>query len=200
MRSSFEGISVNHYPNKESVGEEVPWKLIRSYIKAGDRVVEFYHGERSDILSGLAEIVGERGRVIGVDALNPGLINKKRLSTSVDLVGARIPSLPLKDQSLDAIIIREFVWSFFGGGKLLQNRKEVASAIRASLKDGGYLLLTDHGAFGEEEVSVYCGIISELYGSEMVRVYPKDSIQRAEILVFQRKRENFIGRRLEKNH
>jgi len=91
------------------------------YISPGDRVAELYHGEKDDILSALSDIVGENGMVYGVDLHNPFRSFKYRKyykhmrdlrkRHNVKLIKAKIPPIPLEVSNLDAIVIREFLWT-----------------------------------------------------------------------------------------
>ena len=115
---------------------------IRHYVREGDSVAELYHGERDDILRGLAEIVGEEGQVYGVDQLNPFERHQNMRDiqnfSNAKLLKSTIPPLPIED--LDAVIIREFIWTYplpFNGSE----DPEVYQAIDAALKTRGHLLL-----------------------------------------------------------
>lgn len=120
------------------------WKRVKQYIAEGDRVAELYHGENGDILKNLSRIVSEKGFVYGIDSLNPfdyfePMKNLDKLN-NLKLINSTIPDFPTDVINLDAVIIREFLWTYpipFNGKEDSQTYK----AIDATLKNKGHLIL-----------------------------------------------------------
>jgi SAM-dependent methyltransferase len=72
----------------------------------GDRVLDLGSGSGTDVLCA-AVLVGETGRVVGVDMTDAQLAKAARLSANfpqVELVEARIEELPFEDSSFDVVI------------------------------------------------------------------------------------------------
>jgi len=123
------------------------WTQVASKIHKGNKVAEIYNGERADILLGLAEIVGNTGRVYGVDRHNPFAMfpQMKKLYQipQIRLVRAEIPPLPYDLRELDAIVVREFIWSYdFSSNKgLVSEKPELYKSMANAIKEGGHLIL-----------------------------------------------------------
>jgi len=120
------------------------WENVRKYVRIGNRVSELYHGERDDILRGLAEIVSENGIVYGVDQLNPFAQNKNMQElqslSNIRLLKATLPSLPAEVSDLDGVLIREFIWTYPLPCNGSEN-PQTYQAINAALHVGGHLIL-----------------------------------------------------------
>lgn len=120
------------------------WSHVGEYIGKGDRVAELYHGERGDILRGLSELVGEEGIVFGVDKLNPfdfhPEFRKLYRIPNIHLITAEIPPIPPEVSDLDAVVIREFIWTYPlpVSGRV---NPAVYQGIDSALRDFGHLIL-----------------------------------------------------------
>lgn len=126
-------------------------KYLDRYIKKGMKVAEFYYGNREDILKELKERVGERGVVIGVDQYALGK------TAGVNFIAAVIPNVPLKDESLDSVIVRGWLFTLkeikeSKGGIEYGPDEDFYREINRIIKEGGtYILLSEHGKFDESE-------------------------------------------------
>ena len=128
---------------------------LKSHIKPGSRVAELYHGEKEDILETLAGLVTDKGVVYGVDLLNPfeshENMQRLRRMPNVQLLKFSIPPLPSQATSLDAVVIREFVWTYPGPEKSKEN-PDTYKAIDGSMNVGGYLILHLNDAESRREI------------------------------------------------
>jgi hypothetical protein len=120
------------------------WNKAREYVRNGNRVAELYHGEKDDILRGLAEIVTDEGIVYGVDYLNPferhSNMQELQKVSNVRLLRASIPPLPAEVANLDAVLIREFIWTYplpYNGSENPETYKAIDTAVNV----GGHLIL-----------------------------------------------------------
>ncbi len=112
------------------------WNKVKEYVRDGNRVAELYHGERDDILRGLSGIVSDEGIVIGVDRLNPfeRHVHMRELRTfsNVRLLNSSIPPLPAEVSHLDAVLIREFIWTYplpYDGSENPQTYEAIDTAV-----------------------------------------------------------------------
>jgi hypothetical protein len=126
------------------VANEHFFSKLRDYVKKGNRVAELYHGEKDDILRGLAEIVTDEGAVYGVDNLNPfhyePNMQELQLISNLKLIRAVIPPLPAEVTNLDAIMIREFLWTYPMPMDASED-PETYEAIDKAINPGGHLIL-----------------------------------------------------------
>jgi hypothetical protein len=85
--------------------------------------------------------VQQEGKVYGVDTYNRPEGNEE-LSTlpQVDLIQSTIPPMPEEASDLDAIVIREFIWTY---PMPMDGREdpETYVAIDGALKENGHLIL-----------------------------------------------------------
>lgn len=117
--------------------------ILNGYVKSGNKVAEFFHGEKDDILRGVSELVGESEIIYGVDHLNqfdnqPN-IQKLKDIPNTHLKKATMHYLPEEISDLDAAIIREFIWTYptpFNGTENPENY----CAINSAIKVGGHLI------------------------------------------------------------
>ena len=116
-------------------------EAIGKFLKEGGKVAELYHGEMPDILEALSDLVGKSGQVFGVDALNPfnhyDDMRAVNARGNVELIPCSIPPLPSQVSGLDAIAIREFVWTYNTENGTMEEDPEVLEAIDSALKEGG---------------------------------------------------------------
>ncbi|MBU1644034.1 MAG: hypothetical protein KJ598_02685, partial [Nanoarchaeota archaeon] len=162
------------------------WKNVREYVRSGNRVAELYHGENDDILGGLARIVSDKGMVYGVDRHNPfesheNMQELQKLS-NVRLLKASIPPLPTDVDDLDALFIREFIWTYPPSDG--SENPQTYAAIDKAINVGGHLIL--HLNSTEQEIErggiypLYQEIISrqlplfqKVYDCEDLLIYQK---------------------------
>lgn len=127
-------------------------QALNEYVQPDNRVAELYHGEKSDILSALANRVGPHGTVYGIDYLNPfsGHPQMSELTIhhpNVRLVNVKLPPFPPSIQELDAIVIREFLYAYdfrpLDGTNCLKMTPDAATnqAISGALRQQGVLIL-----------------------------------------------------------
>lgn len=121
------------------------WGTLSRYVHPGNRVAELYHGGWGDILRGLSELVGDAGKVYGVDNLNPFSNNPPMRNLqaihNIKLLNATIPPMPNETSNLDAVAIREFLWTYDHDGGVLRDNSKTYRSLDASLKRGGHLIL-----------------------------------------------------------
>jgi hypothetical protein len=164
------------------------WNKVRGYVRSGNRVAELYHGEKDDVLRGLAEIVSDKGIVYGVDHLNPferhdNMRELQKLS-NVRLLNASIPPLPAEVSNLDAVLIREFIWTYplpYNGSE----NPKTYEAIDTAVNVGGHLILHLNSTEQKNERGkhpMYQGTMNrqlphfqKVYDSEDLMVYQKTS-------------------------
>lgn len=179
------GLIRNLLGGKSGNVRAMPWSIVKLFVKPGDRVAELYHGEKTDILLGLAQLVGKRGVVFGIDQYNPEVV-KGKLPVNIRLLQAKLPNVPSGVRGLDAIIIREPVWLLYDQGKPLPDRYKIAQAIYSLLKASGYFIIRDPGGFSGCEIILYTNLVLDLYQGRLIRVYPEKEIRHADLLVFQK--------------
>ena len=162
------------------------WTTVKKYIGPGNKVLEMYHGERDDVLRGLAKIVGGHGIVYGVDRYNPfeKIQHMKDLQNlpQVKLLNFLIPPLPSEVSALDAIIIREFIFTYPPPYNGIEN-PETYRAIDAAIKFQGHLIIHLNPTEQKNEQgknSIYHGTIrrqlpafEKMYDNEDALVYQK---------------------------
>ena len=155
---------------------------IREYVKPGNKVAKLYYGDRLDILRGLSEIVGKQGRVYGVDALNCARALPEELS-NLTIVESKIPPLPKEVEDLDAVVIREFLWTLYQGDGKLANNPETYKLIEEALKPKGHLIITenspldqnpDYKEFIEEGIQRYIPRLRKVYDRKEMLIYQKE--------------------------
>ena len=121
------------------------WNVLRGYMEPNSRVAEIYHGEKDDLLKGSSKIVGKSGIVYGIDSLNPFShyphMLKLQKIPNIRLIKAEIPPLPEEASDLDAIIIREFIWTLESENGAVKVNPETCAEISKSIKNNGYLVL-----------------------------------------------------------
>ena len=148
------------------------WRQAGEYIKPGNLVAELYHGEKDDILKGLAEIVKEGGMVYGADHLNPfdKHQNMRDLQSipNIKLLKTDIPQLPQELKNLDAVVIRELVWA--GSLPFGDENPETYAAIDSALKTGGHLILHLNQTEQKSEMSPL--ISQRIYQNTLKRQLP----------------------------
>jgi len=137
---------------KTAVLSEHVKNKFKDYLKEGYRVAEIYNGTREEILTALSEIVGITGTVYGIDKFNPfnNIEHMRNLQSvkNIRLIQSEIPPIPLEAMNLDAIISREFLWTYQHiyepSHKIpfkLKENPEVYSSINDALKNQGLLLI-----------------------------------------------------------
>jgi ribosomal protein L22 len=113
-------------------------RILKKYVKKGMIAIELFNGERSDIMEALAELVGQRGHVYGIDTLNPFEGDEQMAALQalpqVDLITARFPDMPVPEA--DVIVVREFHYVNQAGDK-----KFVYAALDSKLKKKGFLIM-----------------------------------------------------------
>ena len=161
-------------------------EVLGKYISKGSKVAELYHGEKSDILRSLSDLVGEKGKVYGIDSLNP-FENYKNMAElkkvkNIDLVSSKMPEILDKIRNLDAIAIREFMFAYEKADGAYKPDKKINSAISSALKNKGYLALVLKGTErnSEDKYQIYENNIKG-YPDKFNKVYDKGNL-----LVFQK--------------
>ncbi len=153
-------------------------KYLEREILKGMQVAELYHGEKDDILRKLSKCVGLEGQVHGVDRLNPfsnhrSMRNLQKVP-NISLHKAELPPIPSIIPSLDAIVIREFIWTYIGSYPL--ENELVFSEINRALKINGHLILNLNSTEqeNEKESPYYQKIISRVLPNLIMRSYERD--------------------------
>jgi len=115
-----------------------PWQLGR--LNAGERVLDLGSGAGTDSLVA-AQMVGEQGRVTGID-MTPAMLAKARAAAAemglanVEFVEAEAEQLPFKDESFDVIISNGVI-------DLIPDKDAVFSELHRVLARGGRLQIAD---------------------------------------------------------
>ncbi len=137
------------YPHEEL--ERVPDASAQSFagvanhfalglMNEGETVLDLGCGAGTDLLIA-AQMVGARGRAIGID-ITPSMVERARQSatemslTNVEVHRGQIEELPLPDASIDVVISNGVI-------DLVPDKDEVFSEIKRVLKPGGRVQLAD---------------------------------------------------------
>lgn len=123
------------------------------YVSGMNTAAELYHGEHSDILLALSDLVGRGGAVYGVDKLNPFSQHEEMqgLPENVHLKTDELPPVPHYLTNLDALVIREFLWTYNNSGRTLKSDRKLLSDLQSSLDHGGHLILVLNGTEQKQE-------------------------------------------------
>jgi arsenite methyltransferase len=115
-----------------------PWKLGR--LEAGERVLDLGSGAGTDSLVA-AQMVGEGGRVTGID-MTPAMLAKARAAATemglskVEFVEGEAERLPFADGSFDVVISNGVI-------DLIPDKEAVFSELHRVLASGGRLQIAD---------------------------------------------------------
>jgi SAM-dependent methyltransferase len=115
-----------------------PWKLGR--LEPGERVLDLGSGAGTDALIA-AQMVGARGRVIGVD-MTPEMLATARAAaaemgaSNVEFVEAEAERLPFSDESFDIVVSNGVV-------DLIPDKDAVFAELHRVLGPGGRLQIAD---------------------------------------------------------
>jgi arsenite methyltransferase len=115
-----------------------PWQLGR--LAAGDRVLDLGSGTGTDSLIA-AQMVGERGRVTGVD-MTPQMLVKARAAaaemgvSNVEFLEGEAEQLPFPDESFDVVVSNGVI-------DLIPDKDSVFAEIFRVLRPGGRIQLAD---------------------------------------------------------
>jgi arsenite methyltransferase len=115
-----------------------PWKLGR--LEAGERVLDLGSGAGTDSLVA-AQMVGERGRVTGID-MTPAMLAKARAAaaemglTNVEFVEGEAERLPFGDESFDAVVSNGVI-------DLIPDKDAVFAELNRVLVPGGRIQVAD---------------------------------------------------------
>jgi arsenite methyltransferase len=115
-----------------------PWQLGR--LNAGERVLDLGSGAGTDSLVA-AQMVGEQGRVIGVD-MTPVMLAKARAAaaamglSNVDFIEGEAEHLPFPDESFDVVISNGVI-------DLIPDKDAVFSELSRVLVPGGRMQIAD---------------------------------------------------------
>jgi arsenite methyltransferase len=115
-----------------------PWQLGR--LSNGERVLDLGSGAGTDSLIA-AQMVGEEGRVTGID-MTPAMLEKARAAASamhlsnVDFVEGEAEQLPFPDQSFDVVISNGVI-------DLIPDKGAVFSELYRVLAPGGRMQIAD---------------------------------------------------------
>ena len=115
-----------------------PWQLGR--LSAGERVLDLGSGAGTDSLVA-AQMVGERGRVTGVD-MTPAMLAKARAAaaemgiSNVEFVEGEAERLPLPDEGFDVVISNGVI-------DLIPDKDAVFAELHRVLVPGGRIQIAD---------------------------------------------------------
>ena len=115
-----------------------PWELGR--LAAGERVLDLGSGAGTDSLIA-AQMVGEAGRVIGID-MTPEMLAKARAAatemgaTNVEFVESEAEHLPFEDETFDVVISNGVI-------DLIPDKDAVFAELHRVLVPGGRLQIAD---------------------------------------------------------
>jgi hypothetical protein len=157
--------------------------ILSRYVKGGDKVAELYHGEKEDILFKLSRIVGDSGKIYGIDGLNPfdNHENMRKLQEvpNIELLESSIPPLPDEALELDSIVIRGFSWmGYYECFPFFVPNPKNYPCINSAIKPGGHLIVVEHTDeqhhYNEEVVRKYMPNFSRKYRKKEFMVFRKD--------------------------
>jgi len=132
-------------------------------IKEGDTVVDLGSGAGNDVFVA-RRIVGEKGKVIGVD-MTPEMVAKAKANNSklgfknIEFVLGEIESLPLPDQTADVVVSNCVL-------NLVPDKQKAFREICRVLKPGGHFNVSDivlNGSLPEKlrkEAELYAGCVA----------------------------------------
>ena len=115
-----------------------PWTMGR--LEPGERVLDLGSGAGTDSLIA-AQMVGERGRVTGID-MTPAMLDKARSAademnaTNVEFVESEAERLPFADESFDVVISNGVI-------DLIPDKDAVFAELYRVLAPGGRLQIAD---------------------------------------------------------
>ena len=115
-----------------------PWTLGR--LNAGERVLDLGSGAGTDSLIA-AQMVGERGRVTGID-MTPAMLGKARAAaaqmrlSNVEFVEGEAERLPFADESFDVVVSNGVI-------DLIPDKDAVFAEIFRVLAPGGRIQIAD---------------------------------------------------------
>ncbi len=131
---------INSAPEESNLGAGCGNPLAFSYIKKGDTVLDLGCGAGFDCFIA-SKIVGETGKVIGVD-FTPEMIEKAKMNaekngyTNVEFILASIENIPLPGNSIDLIISNCVI-------NLSLQKQAVLNETHRLLTEGGHLSISD---------------------------------------------------------
>lgn len=161
LTKDYDGMD-GYYPDADlKLGCGVPTKY--AGIHEGDTVVDLGSGAGNDVFIA-RRIVGEKGRVIGIDMtqemINVAIRNQLKVGfANVEFKLGEIENLPLEDDNIDVIISNCVL-------NLVPDKHKAFSEIYRSLKAGGHFCVSDivlNGKISDdlkEIAAIYAGCIS----------------------------------------